>query len=149
MNNISKLCKTKPISFRHVSGKTKPADRVSRSFSFRVLQKAKFYSDPEFLKSPLTEMCIDTVVNIPNPIFRRNDVEGSVKGNNPEVQADEISATTTQGSQEHLITVDRYSKFTFTVKLCSCVLIFIDKLKRKMLEKKGLQVENNINEHYY
>ena len=89
------------------------------------------------------------MVNIPNPIFRRNDVEGSVKGNNPEVQADETSATTTQGSQEHLIIVDRYSQFTFTVKVCCCVLIFIDKLKRKMLEKKGLQVENNIDEHYY
>ena len=149
LNNIAELCKTKPISFRHVSGETNPADSVSRPFSFRVLQKTKFYSGPEFLKSPLTEMSIDTVVNIPNPVLRRNDNDGSWKGDLPEVQAHMASTTTARGSQEHLIPVDKYSNFTFTVKVYRWVLIFVDKLKIKIFKRKGLQVENSFDENYY
>ena len=132
LSKIEDFCLRNPVSFRHVSGETNPADCVSRPMSYRVLQKNNFYNGPDFLKTSINELCIDTVVNIPNFSPRYGEGEKTPL----EVQAQVVTAPL--NPPERLIAVDRYSSFSFMVRICKTVMIFVDKLRRKVFLRKNM-----------
>ena len=135
--NIDRLCQGKLVSFRHVAGEINPADTVTRPFSYRVLQKTCFYSGPDFLKDNLEMVSLDTHVNIPNPILRCEEPDLGT-------QASAVLLATARQPPIHLVPLDRYSGFVFTVNVYRHVLRFIHFIKEKVRIRKGIsnEVEN-------
>ena len=148
LNNIEQHCTNKPVSFRHISGEMNPSDCLTRPFSYKTLQNTCFYSGPEFLKTPLCNVSMDHVVNIPNPILRCRDEVPTHHLGEPLATCAQAHAAATIRAPEHLVPVDKFSKFTTLVRTCRYVLMFIHKLKLKVTCKKGVQ-DNNLNINFY
>ena len=144
LNRIEDLCKIKPIMFSHVAGELNPADHVTRPTSFRVLQKTQFYDGPDFIKGPLSEFSIDTLITIPNPILR-GDQQATASAGDVQVHA----ACADSGGREAPVQVlpsDRFSSFSFSIGVLRWVVRFIYDLKGRVKQSKG-QTEN-INTDY-
>ena len=73
MRKIDEICRNIPITFRHVSGESNPADFLTRPTSSKVLSKTNFYSGPEFIRGNFGDEPSDLVVSLPNTDCRLAD----------------------------------------------------------------------------
>ena len=114
IHSIQKLCETFPVQFGFVAGKENPADLVTRSVSYNILQKSCFLSGPDLNKNDM----YDLSVTIPHSGFR-SDVYTSHQPND----------LTSAG--EHIVEISSFSDFRRLVLLYRRVLLYIAKWKNR------------------
>ena len=131
---IDNLCKIKSVKFRHVSGEINPADSVSRPTSYRVLQKDLFYYGPNFLKSDLENDKMDSTIIIPNPFLRNGE------NLTQSLVTTALNINTSQTPGERAIPIEKFSDFERMVQVTRNVLIFVNKLKKRVQIKKNIEM---------
>ena len=66
IHNIQKLCETVPVQLGFIAGKENPADLVTRSVSYKILQNSCYYSGPDLNDADM----YDLTVTIPHSSFQ-------------------------------------------------------------------------------
>ena len=115
IHNIQKLCEYFPVRFNFISGKSNPADFVTRSVSYKMLQKSCFLTGPELNSSMFPE--ISTVI----PSFHAN----------VQAQSSNFSVHTSNNS-DHLVNIANFSDFRKLVLIYRRVIILFRKWKSRV-----------------
>ena len=119
LNAITKECNKKPVEFNFISGQENVADCITRTLSFKVLSKSRYWIGPTF----------ESVMSYVDPIL--------VPNTNMLTQISVCAAEEIQQIVDH----DRFSSFAKLSK----VYFFVLKFAKKML--KTLKNENTLEEH--
>ena len=118
LNAITKECNKKPVEFNFISGQENVADCITRTLSFKVLSKSRYWIGPTF----------ESVMSYVDPIL--------VPNTNMLTQISVCAAEEIQQIVDH----DRFSSFAKLSK----VYFFVLKFAKKML--KTLKNENTLEE---
>ena len=131
INSIQKLCERFPVKFCFISGKSNPADCVTRCLSYKQLLKSTYLCGPSW-KSDYQNGS-DMVFVIPNPLTQEG-IDGCNEGT-PQVSVDSenTSANYSYPTSEHnhLIALDKFSSFHKLVLIYRRVLSCFEKWKVK------------------
>ena len=145
LRNIDENCRKFPVKFHHIKGNVNPADYVTKPFSHKRLSPI-YYTGPEFISNDFSEYDSDLTVTIPNPNtvavdeVPSNEVIPEFPSENVNETRETVSSNliqcteseSTGSKKEHLVPLDRYSKFSKLVSVHHYVLRFINNLKRKL-----------------
>lgn len=123
---IKNLCDNKSVTFSFISGEDNPADKVTRSISFKQLCKANFHEGPVFLKRHDKFQSILSIT-VPCPDFLVNSVTVTF-----------VNCLQT----DQLVPQNRYSSFNKMVNVLAYIMKFVHNLKRS-IGKVELSVEPN------
>ena len=129
LNTISDLCEKHPIRFSFVSGEENPSDCITRSMSYKQLQKSNYFSGPGCLKELNFEVSAPNTLSflVPNPDIKEPPFE--------ELQALEVTVSKNESGIEHSRMLDRVSSFFKFVTVYKYVLRFVNTLKIKLKSK--------------
>ena len=136
LRNIEKLCERFPVRFRFVSGKSNPADYVTRCVSHKILARSNFFSGPDFetLNSGVESGLNIADVVIPNPlaVLTSSELHNIFSAHPSTVEA--------------LIDPSTFSSFRKLVLLHRRVLICFKKWKKKARIETGNSETNSFAE---
>ena len=118
---IAKLCEEFPVTYNFVSGMENPADCITRCLSYKKLSRTSFISGPSFICSADSISRQDMLrVTVPNP------------GIKPEIPLQMLSTTIRSDDLNYSRNLNRFSDFSKLRGVYSKIMIFINKLKRKI-----------------
>ena len=129
LENIVKLCEEYPVSFHFCEGHENPADPITRSLSYKQLQKSNYLSGPDWYDST-NKQCGDLEVIIPNPLISSEDMPLEHDSCQLHIVADSDDLR-----QSHLFSLESCSKFTFVVGVYRRILQFVNVLKIRLRNK--------------
>ena len=112
INSIQKLCERFPVKFCFISGKSNPADCVTRCLSYKQLLKSTYLCGPSW-KSDYQNGS-DMVFVIPNPLTQEGIGECNEGTHQVSVDSENTSANYSYQTSEHnhLIALDKFSSFS-------------------------------------
>ena len=129
LENIVKLCEEYPVSFHFCEGHENPADPITRSLSYKQLQKSNYLSGPDWYDST-NKQCGDLEVIIPNPLISSEDMPLEHDSCQLHIVADSDDLR-----QSHLFSLESCSKFTFVIGVYRRILQFVNVLKIRLRNK--------------
>ena len=115
LDNISRLCRIKPVCFKFCAGSSNPADCITRCLSRKQLLKSRYFIGPE-VSELIGESCVPDII-IPNPILHQY-------------------GATTETTEPilplaHILPIESHSDIRKVFRIYGCVLECISKWKRK------------------
>ena len=119
LENIAELCKEHPITFSFISGKSNPADCVTRCMSYEVVKKTQFYEGPDFLTDDWSDTDLSIVV--PNPLSQSGNSETL------EEQSCSLRASVEENPVEHIIPIKDCSSFGKVLNAYTGTIKFLSK----------------------
>ena len=125
IHNIQKLCETVPVQFGFIAGKENPADLVTRSVSYKILQNSCYFSGPDLNNADMH----DLTVTIPHSRFQS------------EAQIAQYSNDPSDG--EHLIGISHFSDFRRLILLHRRALLCVAKWKNKAKLPSTIPLDSN------
>lgn len=131
-NRLEKLTQLCPVNFTFVDGIHNPADCITKPMSYKQLSKSGYLSGPEFLLSGDSPLSRADILNItiPNPILVESNGESPVQGLSTFVGV--VSSSHNVSATAHIVSVDNFSEFRHLLLVHEKVLLFVDKLKRRI-----------------
>ena len=124
LKQISELCKSFPVTYRYIEGKSNPADYTTRNISYNILKKTDYLSGPSFLVGDCIPNQPDIEVTVPyiseKPCSQSTD--------------DSCLVLKTQANSEAHYTVEpeRHSRLSKLLKVYVHVLRFVRCLKERI-----------------
>ena len=122
LTKIVSLCDEFPVKFMFIDGISNPGDCISRPVSLKLLKRKNYFYGPKFLTEYDEVVSSENILRVlvPNPRFSSDDPKvTSFVSKNRIVNSD------------HLISLDRFSKFSKFLRIYGRIFEFINKLKRK------------------
>ena len=131
INSIQKLCERFPVKFCFISGKSNPADCVTRCLSYKQLLKSTYLCGPSW--KSYYQNGSDMVFVIPNPLTQEGIGECNEGTLQVSVDSENTSANYSYQTSEHnhLIALDKFSSFHKLVLIYRRVLSCFEKWKVK------------------
>jgi hypothetical protein len=138
LTTIDKLCLIKPICFGFTEGYTNPADAISRPFSYKKLSETCYHEGPNFLTCAdqnLISREHEIAVTIPNPLARCTEEVPDTE----DVVVQMCVETADIVREEHVVPLDRFSRFKKLANVTKFVLMFINNIKIMIASKDKLR----------
>ena len=135
---VTEVCARMETTFHHVAGMQNTADYLTRPTSYKLLSRTEYYAGPSFLSSNLDNFLSDLIVSLPNPVCTL-DSEVADEICCDQVVTDctptDLAVTDSNSKSEPLLRLENFSKFNKAVGTLAHVMLFIEKLKRKVGNK--------------
>lgn len=141
LKQIGELCKSMPVTYRYIEGKTNPADYVTRLVSHNILQKTNYLSGPEFLVDCCEKRQPDIEITVP-----------CVSGDLSSVTEDRSSLvfqTQVRVVSTPVVEPVKYSRLSKLMKVYTYVLKFVNILKQKIKKPVSAAETNILREHAF
>ena len=147
LHTINELCNKHPIHFSFVSGCENPADCITRSLSFKQLQKTNYFSGPKFLLNETEcQLNRESILDFVIPAL-------PVEQDSPVGFVQSYHGTITTEIDEHTDALSRCSSYHKVVSVFRRVLIFVNNLKMKLKLKDPVKFEHiscfDINHNFF
>ena len=133
---IRKLCSAHPIYFKFISGKSNPADLVTRPISYKQLLKTDYHAGPDFLvTSSACEMDGEMSFLVPNP--------DAIPENSKSSESTLFHAATSLDRSmepiepQPLVQIEKFSTQKKLVNVVNRVAIFLVKTWKKVCKRKN------------
>ena len=131
INSIQKLCERFPVKFCFISGKSNPADCVTRCLSHKQLLKSTYLRGPSWRSNDQDDS--DMVFFIPNPLTQEEigECNEGIRQVSVDSQNTSVNYSCQTGEIDHLIALDKFSSFHKLVLIYRRVLSCFEKWKLK------------------